>query len=69
MNLRNERRNIVHFNVVQYPTAHWTARQLPESYGFEEKSKYLMQDCDAIYGNAFRQQANNPGIQEVVTAG
>lgn len=66
--LSNDRRNIVHFNVTQHPTACWTSRQLLESYGFEETPKYLIRDRDAIYGKSFSHQAHVLNIREVVTS-
>jgi len=66
--LSNERRNILHFNVMMNPTADWTARQLLESCGFEETPKYLIRGRDAIYGKAFSHQANVLNICEVVTS-
>ncbi|MGB5706262.1 MAG: integrase core domain-containing protein [Arenicellales bacterium] len=66
--LSNDRRNILHFNVTTNPTAHWTARQLLESCGFEEAPRYLIRDRDAIYGKTFSHQANVLNIREVVTS-
>jgi transposase InsO family protein len=65
--LSNDRRNIIHFNVTSNPTAHWTARQLLESCGFEETPKYVIRDRDAIYGKVFNRQANVLTIKEIVT--
>src|SRR5215471_19503047 len=33
--LAHDRRRVVHFNVTAYPTAEWTARQMPEAFPFE----------------------------------
>jgi transposase InsO family protein len=66
--LSNDRRRILHFNVTEYPTAAWTAQQLDEACGVDEKPKYLLRDRDAIYGKEFSQRARTLGIKEVLTA-
>jgi hypothetical protein len=35
--LTHSRRRLVHFNVTEHPTAEWTARQLLEACGREER--------------------------------
>ena len=66
--LSHDRRRILHFNATEYPTAAWTARQLLEACGLEEKPRYLLRDRDAIYGEAFHRQATALGIKQVPTA-
>ncbi|MCH7689261.1 MAG: transposase [Planctomycetes bacterium] len=66
--LSNERRRILHFNVTDHPTATWTAQQLVEACGMDDKVKYLIRDRDAIYGKIFSRRARALGIEEVVTA-
>jgi hypothetical protein len=38
-----------HSNVTAHPTAQWTLQQLREAVGYEERSKYLLHDRDAIF--------------------
>ena len=66
--LSNDRRRIVHFNVTSHPTAQWTARQLLEACGFDEKPAFLVRDRDAIFGERFCKQAKILAIEEVVTS-
>ena len=66
--LSNDRRRIMHFHVTDHPTAAWTAQQLVEACGMDEKPKYLIRDRDAIYGAAFSRRAQTLGIEEVLTA-
>ncbi len=66
--LSNDRRRILHFNVTDHPTAAWTAQQLVEACGMDEKPKYLLRDRDAIYGKQFSRRAQTLGIAEVITA-
>ena len=66
--LSNNRRRILHFNVTDHPTAAWTAQQLVEACGMDEKPKYLLRDRDAIYGKIFSRRVQTLGIKEVMTA-
>ena len=66
--LSNDRRRILHFNVTDHPTAAWTAQQLVEDCGMDEKPKYLLRDRDTIYGKSFSRRAHTLGIKEVLTA-
>ena len=66
--LSNEHRRILHFNVTDHPTAAWTAQQLVEAGGMDEKPRYLVRDQDAIYGEDLRRKAQALGINEVLTA-
>ena len=66
--LSHDRRQIVHFNVTEHPTAEWTARQLLETCGTEALPRYLLRDRDAIYGAEFRRQSAALQIDEIKTA-
>jgi hypothetical protein len=52
--LRHDRREIVHFNVTEHPTAQWTAQQIIEAFPFETAPRYLLRDRDCIYGGRSR---------------
>ena len=65
---RHERREIVHFAVTTNPTAAWTARQLTEAFPWDEAPRYLLRDCDRIYGEELTARLRTMGIEEVVTA-
>ena len=66
--LHHERREIVHFNVTEHPTAQWTAQQLVEAFPFDSAPRYLLRDRDSIYGGRFRNRVKSLGIDEVLTA-
>ena len=66
--LTHERRRVVHFNVTEHPTAHWTAQQVVEAFPWNETPRYLLRDRDGIYGAAIRQRVQHRGIKEVVIA-
>lgn len=66
--LRHDRRQVVHFDVTQHPTAQWVGQQLREAFPFDEAPRYLIRDRDGIYGDLVRECLINMGINEVVTA-
>src|SRR5256712_1298507 len=66
--LRHNRRELVHVNVTDHPTAVWTAHQLVESSPEETAPKYLLRDRDAIYGDVFAQRVKGLGIREILIA-
>ena len=66
--LAHQRRRIVHFNVTTHPTAEWASQQLLEAFPFDTAPKYLLRDRDRIYGDQFRRQIRDIGIQEVLGA-
>jgi transposase InsO family protein len=66
--LAHERRRILHFNVTAHPTAEWAGQQLREAFPFDQLPRYLLRDRDAIFGDEFRGQVRDMGIQEVLSA-
>ena len=65
--LAHDRRRIIHFNVTSHPTAEWTGQQLREAFPFDQFPRYLLRDRDAIFGNDFRDQVQDMGIEEVLS--
>jgi hypothetical protein len=59
--LRHDRRELVHLNVTDHPTAAWAAHQLVESFPEETAPKYLLRDRDAIYGDVFVRRVKASG--------
>ena len=66
--LGHDRRRIIHFDVTQYPTQDWLARQMTEAFPWDTGPRYLLRDRDASYGVVFRDRVRVMGIKEVVTA-
>ena len=66
--LSHERRRVVHFNVTDHPTAEWTRQQLVQAFPYDTAPQYLLRDRDSIFGESFRMQVANMGINEVLTA-
>ena len=64
--LRHDRRRVVYLNVTEHPTEQWTTQQLIESFPWDESSRYLLRDRDAIYGASFRHRIKNMGMKEVI---
>ena len=61
--LSHDRRQIIHFNVVEHPTGQWTAQQLVEALPFDSAARYLLRDRDAIYGEAVRRRIKSLSIE------
>jgi len=66
--LKQERRQVVHFNITTHPTAQWTGQQLVDAFPWDEAPRYLLRDRDAIFGAQRRRRAHSLGIEEVLTA-
>jgi transposase InsO family protein len=64
--LRHDRRELVHVNVTDHPSAAWAAQQLIESLPEETAPKYLLRDRDAIYGDVFVRRVKGLGIREIL---
>ena len=66
--LLHERRQVIHFNVTEHPTAAWTAQQMIEAFPEDAAPRFLLRDRDSIYGNDFRRRVTGMQIEEVITA-
>jgi putative transposase len=66
--LRHDRRELLHVNVTDHPTATWTARQIVEAFPGDSAARFLLRDRDTIYGEAFGRRVQDMGMREVLTA-
>jgi transposase InsO family protein len=66
--LAHHRRRVVHFNVTEHPTAHWTAQQIVDAFPDDSAPSYLLRDRDQVYGGQFRHRVKGMRIEEVLTA-
>ena len=66
--LRHDRREIVHFNVTEHPTAQWTTQQILEAFPFDTAPRYLLRDRDAIYGKTVQQRIKSLAIEDALSA-
>jgi len=64
--LAHDRRRIVHFNVTEHPTTEWTSQQMMEAFCDGELLRFLIRDCDAVYGLTLRDRVAAMDIEEVV---
>lgn len=66
--ISHDRREILHTNVTESPTANWTARQIIEAIGLDDALKYLVRDQDRKFSEHFSRQVASVGLTEVLTA-
>ena len=66
--LEHHRRQVLHFNVTDHPTAAWTAQQIVEAFADREPARYVIRDRDSIYGNEVRLRIASLGMDDVLTA-
>jgi putative transposase len=66
--LAHRRREVLHFNVTEHPTAEWTAQQMVEAVADRDAPRYLVRDRDRVYGRAVNDTLANLNVQQVVTA-
>lgn len=66
--LRHDRREIVHFNVTEHPTAQWTAQQIVEAFPWDPAPRYLLRDRDKIFSANFRHRIRALDMRQVLIA-
>ena len=66
--LEHRRREVLHFNVTEHPTAAWTSQQIIEAFSDRDVPRYLIRDRDGVYGNEVRLRIAALNIEEVLTA-
>jgi putative transposase len=59
------RRQVLHFNITDAPSARWTAQQLREAFPFTSPPKYLLRDRDGVYGLEFQRVAQALEFEEL----
>src|SRR5437899_10177445 len=64
--LAHHRRRVVHFNVTEHPTAHWTAQQNVVAFPNDSAPSYLLRDRNHVYGAKFRHRVKAMQIDEVL---
>src|SRR5258707_7076838 len=60
--VRLARRDLVWINATTIPTAEWVARQITETFPWNEAPRYLIRDRDQIYGAAATRRLRAMGI-------
>jgi hypothetical protein len=66
--LEHRRRQVLHFNVAEHPTAAWTSQEIVEAFADQDAPRYLLRDRDRIYGNEARARIALLHMEEVLTA-
>jgi len=64
--LGNHRRDILHFNVTDSPTAVWAAQQMREAFPWDPTPRYLIRDRDGVFGAEFTRRVESMGIRQVL---
>jgi hypothetical protein len=65
--LEHRRRQVLHFNVTEHPTAAWTAQQIVEAFAERDAPRYIIRDRDGVYGNEVRLRIASLHMEEVLT--
>jgi putative transposase len=66
--LSHNRRRVIHFNVTEFPSAKWTARQLIETFPWDTAPEFLLRDRDSIYGHEVVRTIHNLCAEQILTA-
>ncbi len=64
--LLNDRREVVHFNVTDSPSAFWAGQQSVEAFPWDSAPKYLIRDRDKKYGQEFVRRVESMEIKQVL---
>jgi hypothetical protein len=62
--VRLARRDLIWINVTPHPAADWIARQITETFPWNEAPRYLIRDRDQVYGVAVRHRLRAMGIRD-----
>jgi transposase InsO family protein len=62
------RREVLHFNVTEHPTAPWVIQQLREAFPDEPSIRFFIHDSDAIFSDGVLEAIRNLGIESEPTS-
>lgn len=66
--LDHRRRRIVSFGVTTSPTSEWVARQITETFPWDEAPQYLVRGRDGAFGHAVQERLEAMGIRDSPTS-
>jgi hypothetical protein len=66
--ISHDRRKILHFAVSSKPHSQWAILQLRETFAFDETTRYVIRDNDAIFSEEFKQHIKRLGLEDTPTA-
>ena len=61
------RREVLHFNVTEHPTAQWTLQQFREALPWEHDYRYLVHDRDSIFSASLDESLGGLGLHVLKT--
>src|SRR5215468_5262015 len=67
--LEHRRREVLHFNVTEHPSAAWTSQRIVEAFADRNVPRYLLRDRDSIYGSEVQSRIASLHIEKALTAG
>jgi putative transposase len=65
--LAHHRRRVVHFNVTEHPTAHWTAQQIVDAFP-DDSARPIPATVTKSTANGFGTECEGMRVEEVLTA-
>ena len=68
ISLRHDRREVVHVNVTDHPTATWVAQQLVAAFTGARPPAYLLRDRDGVYGDVFQRCCAALALRQILIA-
>src|SRR5215831_15331852 len=66
--LEHRRREVLHFNVTEHPSAAWTSQKILEAFANQNPPRYHLRDRDRIYGNEVGLRIASLEMEQVLTA-
>ena len=66
--LRHDRRQLLHVNVTDHPTAAWAALQIVAAFPGAPTPAYLLRDRDGVYGEVFQRRLAEMGMRQILIA-
>lgn len=66
--ISHDRRKILHFGISSRPHSQWAIQQLRETFAFDETTKYIIRDNDAIFSEDFKCHIRRFGLTDTPTA-
>jgi len=66
--IRHGRRDIVHWNITEHPSAQWVSQQMREAFPYDSASRYLVFDRDATFSPEVAKVVRSMNIEPTRTS-
>jgi len=66
--IRHGRRDIVHWNITEHPSAQWVSQQMREAFPYDSASRYLVFDRDATFSAEVAKVVRSMNIEPTRTS-